>query len=162
MNLKLSRLLVLALISCGVLFLSGVSSHGAEAVTDQLSASIGGFGNSYKVELRDGLVWYTATARNGETKLVKITPTPEQWEEFWKAMETQQVWQWLTEYANTRVSDGTQWTLNLRHGTHQLTTLGSNNYPGKDGEPNAKPEQTKEFKNYLAAIKKLLGGRAFE
>ncbi len=50
----------------------------------------------------------------------------------------------------------------LAFADHAIKTHGDNNYPGATGQPNGKPEPTKTFNRYLDAIKKLLGGKAFD
>ena len=42
-----------------------------------------------------------------------------------------------------------------------IKTHGSNNYPARDGEPTDKPEPTESFRQFLDAIKKLIGDKPF-
>lgn len=58
--------------------------------------------------------------------------------------------------------DGTQWALEIALSGHALKTHGNNNYPKPAGRPNNNPHSTKAFNDYLAAVKKLLGGRTFQ
>ncbi|HEY8835624.1 MAG TPA: hypothetical protein VIM09_08570, partial [Chthoniobacterales bacterium] len=58
--------------------------------------------------------------------------------------------------------DGTQWMLDIVYADHSLTAHGDNNYPDATGKPNGSPEPTEAFNRYLAAIKKLIGGKSFD
>lgn len=127
------------------------------------NARIGGFlGPSYSVKLKDGSLVYSASKGGQEIDSSKIIPTAAQWREFHDALNNLNVWQWRTNYINPDVLDGTQWSLEIKFEDQSLKTCGSNCYPKADGRPNGKPEFTKEFCNYLKAVKKLLGERTFE
>ena len=126
-------------------------------------ARIGGFlGASYTVELREGILFYTAKKESKDVETAKITPTPAQWKEFRNSLDQLKVWHWHTNYPNSGVYDGTQWSLEIEYQDHSLKTQGDNNYPNSAGKPNGKPESTKEFDEYLKAVKMLLGDKSFE
>lgn len=136
-------------------------------VPTRFTAGIGGFlGASYSVELRDGALLYTSyTALEGgrrEQKQETLTPTAAQWRDFRRTLDALKVWQWRTNYPNHGVSDGTQWTLDIAYADRSLTTRGDNNYPDGTRKPSGSDNSTKTFKRYLAAIRKLLGGKNFE
>jgi hypothetical protein len=65
-------------------------------------------------------------------------------------------------HADNGTMDGTQWSLEVAFADHTLKTHGDNNYPEASGKPNGKPERTKAFERYLDAVRKLIGGKAFE
>ncbi len=52
--------------------------------------------------------------------------------------------------------------LYLVRNDRSLSTQGSNNFPDAGGQPTGDPVPTKTFQRYLAAVKNLVGGRAFE
>ena len=133
---------------------------------EKFSAVIGGFlGSTYAVELRDGALHYTekraTNGRYGVTSSAAVTPTPQQWQEFRQTIDQLSIWQWRADYPS-RVADGTQWSLEIACAGHVLKTQGNNNYPDASGNPNGNPDATKTFNRYLAAIRKLIGGRSFE
>jgi len=135
-------------------------------IPKKFSAVIGGFlGSTYIVELRDGALHYTAKRETsvgyGESSTT-LTPTLHQWQEFRKSIDELNIWQWRADYPSQGIQDGTQWSLEIAYPDHALETHGDNNYPDASGKPNGKPDSTKTFDRYLAAIKKLIGGRSFE
>jgi hypothetical protein len=133
-------------------------------VPTRFTARIGGFlGASYSVELRDGAVLYTSSERGKRNqKQETLTPTVAQWREFRQTLDDLKVWQWRADYPNHGVSDGTQWSLDIAYADRSLTAHGDNNYPDATGKPNGRPESTEAFNRYLAAIKKLNGGKSFD
>jgi hypothetical protein len=136
-------------------------------VPEKFGAFIGGFlGSTYLVELRDGALHYTEKkVRNGRfqvTESATVTPTVQQWEEFRKNIDELNLWQWRADYPSQGIVDGTQWSLEIAYADHVLKTNGSNNYPDASGNPSGNSNVTKTFGRYLAAIKRLIGGRSFE
>jgi hypothetical protein len=91
-----------------------------------------------------------------------VTPTAAQWREFRQTLDELNVWQWRAEYPSGGTADGTQWSLELAWDGHALKAHGDNSYPDPGGKPNGKPQPTKAFVRYLAAVKKLIGGKSFE
>lgn len=134
-------------------------------VPTKFRAHIGGFlGGDYVVELRDGALTYSARGRDrgAASQVERILPTSAQWLEFRRSLDELNVWQWKGDYANQKVRDGTQWSIDLAYADRSLASMGSNNFPDSTGRPNGKPETTESFKRYLAAVTRVLGGRAFE
>ena len=129
----------------------------------KFSAYIGGFlGTSYTVELQNGVLNYSEAKSPKDIKTNQISPTPEQWLNFRHELDNIKIWSWKTNYPNSKVYDGTQWSIDIEYPDHVLHVRGNNNYPEKSGKPNNKPEPTKVFKDYLAAIQNLLGGKKFD
>jgi hypothetical protein len=152
--------------SSGAAFLLVTGALGSagepSAIPKHFIARIGGFlGSSYSVELKDGTITYTSSSRGQTNARHAITPTGAQWREFRQALDELKVWQWRNDYPRGGVVDGTQWMLDIEYHDHLLKTRGDNNYPDADGKPTGKPEFTAAFNRYLAAIKKLLGGKEF-
>lgn len=148
------------------LFLASLMMSAAEpsAVPKRFNAYIGGFmGASYKLELHDGVLTYTAFGGgHSNPKQKTIKPTEAQWREFRQTLDELKVWQWRDKYPNNGTMDGTQWSLDIAFADRALKTRGDNNYPDATGKPNGEPETTKAFTRYLAAVQKLIGGKAFE
>jgi hypothetical protein len=132
-------------------------------VPERFSAYIGGFmGASYGIELRAGTLTYTSSDRGRRnTRHARITPTAEEWREFQQALDDVKVWQWRADYPSQGTVDGTQWSLDIAYADHTVKCRGNNSYPDANGKPNGRPDPTPTFDRYLAAIKKLIGGRSF-
>ena len=141
-----------------------ISGADLPPIPKHFSASIGGFlGSSYQLELHGDTLTYTASGRgHRDSQRATVTPTPAQWREFREALDALKVWQWRANYPTNGTVDGTQWALDIAYSDHALKTQGSNNYPDSAGKPNGTPEPTKAFNLYLAAIKKLTGGKTFQ
>jgi hypothetical protein len=138
------------------------------AVPQKLSVSIGGFlGSTYALELREGSLHYIERrATNGACGVVSsatVTATPQQWQEFRETIDQLNIWQWRADYPSA-VADGTHWSVEIGYADHVLKAHGDNNYPDERGRPTNSSEATanQAFKRYLAAIRKLIGGRSFE
>jgi hypothetical protein len=153
--------------SLAVLFLvlaTSARAAGEPAVVPvHFAARIGGFlGSSYSVELKGGSLIYTASGR-GQTNIrhTTITPTETDWREFRQTLDELKVWQWQNDYPRGGVVDGTQWLFEIAYSDRRLKSQGDNNYPDAAGKPTGKPEFTPVFNRYLAAIKRLIGGKDF-
>jgi hypothetical protein len=133
-------------------------------VPERFSAYIGGFmGASYGIELRAGTLTYTSSDRGRRnTSHARITPTAAEWREFRQTLDALKVWQWRADYPSQGTLDGTQWSLDIAYADHTVKCRGNNSYPDANGKPNGRPDRTPTFDRYLAAIKKLIGGRSFQ
>jgi len=133
-------------------------------VPTRFTARIGGFlGASYSVELHDGALLYTSSERGQRNQQhATLTPTAAQWREFRQTLDDLKVWQWRADYPRQGVVDGTQWMLDIAYADRSLIARGDNNYPDATGKPNGSPNSTEAFNCYLAAIKKLIGGKSFD
>jgi hypothetical protein len=127
-------------------------------------AYIGGFlGSSYTIELRDGsLICTSVESADRRKREETINPTAAEWREFRQALDDLKVWQWQADYPNRGTMDGTQWSFEIAYPDRTLKTQGDNRYPDASGKPGPTSEPTEYFKRYLAAIKKLTGGRSFK
>ena len=141
-----------------------VGAEEQSQVPKRFTARIGGFlGPSYSIELHDGALLYTSSESGQRNqKHATLTPTAAQWREFRQTLDDLKVWQWRADYPRQGTVDGTQWSLDIGYADRSLTAHGDNNYPDKDGKPNGKPDSTDAFNRYLAAIKKLIGGKSFD
>jgi hypothetical protein len=133
-------------------------------VPKRFTARIGGFlGASYSVELHDGALLYTSSERGQRNqKHATLTPTAAPWRDFRQTLDDLKVWQWRVDYPRQGTVDGTQRSRDITYADRSLIARGDNNYPDKDGKPNGSPESTEAFNRYLAAIKKLIGGKSFD
>ena len=122
---------------------------------DQLYFFLGHEGPSYVVQLRtDGLWSGTCMFEEVTSGGRRFETTPQQWEEFWLAVERAGVWSWRHRYENFDVLDGQWWTLKLRHGSRSISVEGLNAYPGSDG-PHYTPDSA--FGQLLQALEHLAG-----
>jgi hypothetical protein len=142
----------------------GMRADERSPVPTRFIARIGGFlGASYSVELHDGALLYTSSESGQRNrKQETLTPTAAQWREFRQTLDDLKVWQWRADYPNHGINDGTQWSLDIAFADRSLTAHGDNNYPDTTGKPNGSSDSTKTFNRYLAAIKKLIGGKNFD
>lgn len=133
-------------------------------IPKHFSASIGGFlGASYQLELHGDTLTYTASGGGQRDPLhATVTPTAAQWRDFREALDVLKVWQWRADYPTNGTMDGTQWALDIAYADHALKSHGDNSYPDSTGKPTGTPEPTKAFNLYLAAIRKLTGGKTFQ
>ena len=146
---------------CVVLTLCLVLAAKGGESPDELHIWIGGHeGPSYDLRLTNNVLHYWASGRGmrGTGKKPEvITPTDGQWKTFRTALDQVGIWNWRTNYVDSRVCDGTQWGVAAKYGEKQITVYGSNAYP--DGN---NPEPSPTFKKFLRAIEQLLSGREFK
>jgi len=113
-----------------------------------------GWGSVYAVELQGKTLRYT---RDMTTR--KITPTPEQWRAFRRALDHVDVWRWRPDYT-FGVSDGISWSIKIEYPDRSLNAKGYAAYPDHAGSP-SKMLPTPSFTRYLLAVQTLLGDRPF-
>ncbi len=123
-------------------------------------AFVGGWaGPSFRVRL-DGrkLAYHAITFRESEVceENLSVEPSTEEWLAFWDALDRLGAWSWGKDYFDPDILDGTQWSVRIRLGRGRLTSQGSNAYP-----PTGNNDETKEFRQFRAAIGRLLGGKEF-
>jgi hypothetical protein len=153
--------LVIATVTISSALLLPAFAEEPNTIPYEFKATLGGFdGPSYKVELRNGALYYSV-GHISKGNPIKITPSPKDWKEFREALDNLNIWQWQINYPNLEVLDGTQWSLRIKYQDQSLETGGSNSYPKKGGEPSNDTEYTEEFSKYTEAVRKLLGGKEF-
>ena len=128
--------------------LSAASSIAPAQEPFRFRASIDNFGgHSYSVELRDGKLVYSHATPNGTGQQSTITPSPERWREFRRALDAIDVWRWRDSYEPSEpIFDGTSWWLSLRYPDRSLVSDGGNAYPDRSA-----------FQRFEAAVEALLG-----
>lgn len=134
--------------------MSSIPRKRNDAVPTTFRISIGGFGGpNYEVRFVNGRLRYQA---NFSPTPVMISPTAEEWTQFWDRVEQCDLWHWAPRYDDPDILDGTQWELDIQLGRRRVTSFGSNAYPGGEGVGRSEP-----FQLFLRAVRKLIGGRRF-
>ena len=133
----------------------------------KLVLSIGGaiFPPNYSITLDGDTLTYRVQDLDPKTQKVvvtsqAITPSAEQWGEFWKAMDEVGLWRWRPVYEAPHTFDGTHWSVEAAHGGHSVRSRGRILFPGQETTAN-RPDCGPVFEKYLAAVGKLLGGKTF-
>ena len=114
------------------------------------------WGPTYRVELQNGGLHYTAIAGGKETTAV-VVPTPQQWAAFRKALDSCNVWSWRS--AHSAQADERIWNVYIAYSGAKVGAWGSVKQPGR--KPNTHGS-TGEFENFRKAVRNLLGGKSFE
>ena len=122
----------------------------------QFQFQIGGYcGESHQIELKRSKLLYRRAPRAYAWKpAVELSPSDGAWALFWQAVEAAGVWRWNDLYENLDVLDGTQWSLKLEHHGNNLTSGGSNAYPGSNAPDYS---ETGEFGQFIKAVRELTG-----
>ena len=156
-----------------VIFSSYVLAEETPNAPTFFEAKIGGFfRTSYSVQLTNGVLFYSARKDGEETESATVVPTAAQWKDFQDALNKLNVWQWRTNYYNDHnyynffndyndTYEGTLWSLKIKLANRSIATQGVNCYPQAEGKPSKDDNDTKEFRIYLEAVEKLLGGKEF-
>ena len=163
MKSQFNNLITVVFVSFIAVFTEG-SALAADTnfIPKNFSTSIGGWhGASYSVDIKDGVLNYSKSAGK-KTNEFTLTPTLEQWKTFKSALNSLNVWKWKSDYINLNILDGTSWSLDIEYSDRKLHARGANDHPTQSGKANGKPEPTEAFNTYLAAVRKLLGGKEFE
>lgn len=61
-----------------------------------------------------------------------MSPSPEEWAAFRRALDSARVWEWAPEYPDPGVLDGIGWSIEIEWGPHRITSFGSNAFPSDD------------------------------
>lgn len=118
--------------------------------------AIGGYhGTAHQLRLvSSGELEYKFAANEYEWELpVILKPDRAHWEEFWRAVDAANFWEWRPEY-RTPCCDGTHWSFSAKVSAQSNQSEGSNGYPGSDGSNYPRGGQ---FDLFLQAVQKLTG-----
>ena len=163
--MKTSKLLSLflgSLLALTVLSASAAETKDAGPAPKKMRLTIATYKRStYVVEIRDGELFYSHKNATNNTE-IKITPTPEQWQEFRQTLDELKVWKWHNRYDNPDEFEGATWSILVEYSDRNIKTGGRNGYPDADGDISTQPLPTHTFFNYLKAVQKLLGGKDFK
>jgi hypothetical protein len=130
-----------------------------------LDIAIGGyFGDSYSLRLAGTRLIYEERGAGCEViRTEQLTPSAKDWGAFWLACQKYGVWYWNTSYEDNDIVDGTNWHLHIRLQDREISTGGSNAYPGDQVFPEeGTDEYPLPFKRFLNAVKRLAGGLPFK
>ncbi len=124
---------------------------------------IGGYGgSSFNVRLeglsgrysfREAFLEWREAGEGFEEKDRKtVTPSPEDWLQFWEELEATGAWNWKKSYEDdVIIMDGTSWGVEIKKpGRRKIDSGGSNAFPDEE-----------EFKGFEKALRRLLGGLEF-
>jgi hypothetical protein len=122
----------------------------------QLFISIGGYtGYSYQVELQAGKLTYSQFEPHYKNKRDKtFDPSKKQWERFWLKLDALKVWAWKGPYRDPHLLDGTSWRIDIQTQDRQVSTEGSNAFPGRPDSDN--------FDQFLSAVQQLIDNEPFQ
>ena len=98
------------------------------------------------------LVYSIRVGPNVETH--RITPTPSQWTEFRRALDTQKVWRWQRNYTKANVPDATSWTLKVEYADRSVLAAGAGAFPDRSTDRSL-PRYA--FNRYQLALQELIG-----
>src|SRR3712207_1642804 len=121
-----------------IITLFAIRSVAVAQEPSRFRAVIDNFGrHSYTVELRDGKLVYEDAAPRTTSESITITPSPEQWRAFRRALDEIGVWTWRQDYQPSEgILDGTSWSLYIQYPDHSVFSSGANCYPNARAEPN--------------------------
>jgi hypothetical protein len=113
--------------------------------------SVTGSRGYYSVEA-DGehLVW--RFGRGEDVEEHELTPAPEEWARFWRALDQAGIWQWHARYETDGVVDGTCWHVAAEHDGKRVESSGANGYPASPG-----PDPSRTFATFCRAVSELSG-----
>jgi hypothetical protein len=134
----------------------GASSPSSPSLPASFEFYIGGsVGPSLYVRLvDDGRLLYEWASAGGYSGVVmEASPTGEEWAQFRETAGRLGVWEWEPEYVSAySCCDVTYWHLSLEMDGHSIVARGANAYPGSPG-----PEVSKQFREFRAAVERLIG-----
>ena len=118
--------------------------------------SIGGYmGASFSIENSGNTLLYKCYDYGYELKTTEeIVPTLQEWRSFRCALDEIGIWEWEAEYSDPGILDGTSWKVEIGWGNKAISSRGRNDYPGGDYD-------SSEFKAFIRAVQRLIGGRKF-
>ncbi len=114
----------------------------------------GSVGPSLYVRLVDGRLLYEWASAGGYSGVVmEASPAEEEWARFRETVDRLGVREWEPEYVSAHsCCDVTYWHLRMEIDGHNIVVRGANAYPGSRG-----PEVSKQFREFRAAVERLIG-----
>lgn len=122
-------------------------------------ATGGCFGPSFTVRFVDGKLMYEKSGGlYSLAPATEINPTQEQWTRFWERMNELGIWNWSPHYEQCSIGheDGNHWFVNIAIDNRSVRSEGEDVFPGSSGTT-----PSKEFEQFLEALRELLGGVEF-
>lgn len=111
-----------------------------------------GFKPAHSIQLEGDTLVYT-TRFGAEIQTKRITPPPERWTTFRKALDRDKVWRWKGNY-QTSAKDSTRWLVKIEYADHSLASAGLGAFPARSTDK-ALPRYS--FTRYRLALQDLLG-----
>jgi hypothetical protein len=101
----------------------------------------------------DGATIVYTTRFGAEIETKRITPPPERWAAFRKALDKDKVWRWKESY-QTNMKDSTRWLVKIEYADRSLASSGLGAFPARSSDK-ALPRYS--FTRYRLALQNLLG-----
>ena len=101
----------------------------------------------------DGTTIVYTTRFGAEIETKRITPPPERWAAFRKALDKDKVWRWKASY-QTNMKDSTRWAVKIEYPDRSLASAGLGAFPARSTDK-ALPRYP--FTRYRLALQDLLG-----
>lgn len=129
-------------------------------VPKEFSASIAQiFTGVYSVKLDGSVLLYRAPQA---ADAIRISPTPQQWRDFRRALDEIDIWHWRSDYRG-RSTDGVYWSLRIEYSDRSHKTGGYASFPEEDAGPGTCSRTTnRPYTRYRAAVQRLLGDQPFD
>ncbi len=128
-------------------------------VPKEFSASIAQFfTGAYNVKLDGSVLLYRAPQA---ADAIRISPTPQQWRDFRRALDEIDIWHWRSDYRG-RSTDGVYWSLRIEYSDRSHKTGGYASFPEEAASPGScSRTTTRPYTRFLAAVDRLLGDQPF-
>lgn len=111
-----------------------------------------GFKPAHAIQLEGDTLIYT-TRFGAEIQTKRITPPPERWTAFRKALDRDKVWRWKGKYEKS-MKDSTRWLVKIEYADRSLASAGLGAFPARSSDK-ALPRYS--FTRYRLALQELLG-----
>lgn len=111
-----------------------------------------GFKPAHAIQLEGDTLIYT-TRFGAEIQTKRITPPPERWAAFRKALDRDKVWRWKGKYEKS-MKDSTRWLVKIEYADRSLASAGLGAFPARSSD-RALPRYS--FTRYRLALQELLG-----
>ena len=111
-----------------------------------------GFKPAHAIQLEGDTLIYT-TRFGAEIQTKRITPPPERWAAFRKALDHDKVWRWKAKYEKS-MKDSTRWLVKIEYADRSLASAGLGAFPARSSD-HLLPRYS--FTRYRLALQELLG-----
>ncbi len=116
------------------------------------------FRGAYSVKLDGSVLLYRAPQA---ADAIRISPTPQQWRDFRRALDEIDIWHWRSDYRG-RSTDGVYWSLRIEYSDRSHKTGGYASFPEEAASPGScSRTTTRPYTRFLAAVQRLLGDQPF-
>ena len=120
-------------------------------------------GISYNLDWKDGSLEYRAYNEHFDpTRMERIEPPLESWNELWQRLEAADIWNWQARYLSPAEAEGVKWQITLRLGDRAIRSYGDNAFPGGVTAPEGLSAPSPQFETFHQALKHVIGGLPLE